>query len=212
MDLWYAFEKEEQLPGFGTKALLLNTGARHSLSLKTVEDRSVDIAPGTCAFMPYAYERRYITVKDIAFDLLITLFDVNSSSIVALRCRSEMTGSDLKNISGFLSRIKHPNLELRAIGLQNSASEPLQSLQKVRKLRENVLAEADIFGGNIRHIAIDAKTGMTYNLLLQNRIYRPGELANENTPTPAPAGKPEPLRFILPGDTRAASHKQAHPR
>ena len=38
--------------------------------------------------------------------------------------------------------------------------------------------EIDLFGTDKRHIALDLKTGTSYDLFLENRIYRPGELAN----------------------------------
>ena len=37
--------------------------------------------------------------------------------------------------------------------------------------------EVDLFGTDTRHIALDLKTGVSYNLLLLNRLYRAGELA-----------------------------------
>ena len=39
--------------------------------------------------------------------------------------------------------------------------------------------EIDMFGEEKRHMAIDMKTGLSYDLLLENRIYRPGELKND---------------------------------
>ena len=36
-----------------------------------------------------------------------------------------------------------------------------------------------MFGTDARHVAIYLKTGASYNLLLLNRIYRPGELKNQ---------------------------------
>ncbi len=206
MDLWEAFEKRERLAEFGTSQLELNTGARHGLSLKTVQDRSIELGPGSAVFLTYSYSRRYITVKALEFDMLITLFDVNSSAILALRSYVEISGKDQREISGLLSRIKRPNLEMRVIGMQNGSSEPIQSVHKIRKLKENILAEADLFGNSTRHITIDTKTGMVYNLLLLNRIYRPGELILQNKLAPELPERAA-LRFIFPGETRAASRK-----
>jgi hypothetical protein len=39
--------------------------------------------------------------------------------------------------------------------------------------------EVDLFGEEKRHIVMDMKTGLSYDLLLENRIYRPGELKND---------------------------------
>jgi hypothetical protein len=43
------------------------------------------------------------------------------------------------------------------------------------------LVEVDIFGTNTRHIAIDAKLGTSYNILMEDRLYRAGELVNNLT-------------------------------
>ncbi len=41
-----------------------------------------------------------------------------------------------------------------------------------------------LFGNEIRHIALDTKTGLSYNVLLLDRIYRPGELVYNPNPQP----------------------------
>ena len=41
--------------------------------------------------------------------------------------------------------------------------------------------EADLFGSDRRNIAIDLKTGTSFNMLTENRLYKPGELANTTT-------------------------------
>ena len=211
MDFWKVFDSESLRQDFGTKELALNTGPRHALSLKTVEDRSTELASGTCLFRTYSYDKRYVIVRDITRDLLIIIFDVNSSAVLSLRFNAEVLQKDARKIHAILSRIKRPNIEFRAIGLQNSTTEPLSSLHMLRKVFQNKLAEADLFGNSTRHIAIDTRTGMTYNLLLLNRIYRPGELLvqnNEQKPEePAPV-LPTALRFIPPEETHAEPNKQ----
>ena len=34
----------------------------------------------------------------------------------------------------------------------------------------------------MRHVAVDLKTGASYNILMEDRNYRPGELINQMTP------------------------------
>ena len=43
------------------------------------------------------------------------------------------------------------------------------------------LVEIDLFGENTRHIAIDTKLGTSFNVLMEDRLYRPGELVNSMT-------------------------------
>ncbi|MCL4404741.1 hypothetical protein M1583_02000, partial [Candidatus Marsarchaeota archaeon] len=43
------------------------------------------------------------------------------------------------------------------------------------------LVEADLFGNEVRHIAFDAKQGMSFNVLVNNMNYKPGELVNKMT-------------------------------
>jgi hypothetical protein len=73
--------------------------------------------------------------------------------------------------------MKAQNLELRLIGMQNSGTDAIRGLQVELKVRGR-LVETDLFGTNMRNVALDTKTGMTYNMLLLNRIYRAGELTN----------------------------------
>ena len=41
--------------------------------------------------------------------------------------------------------------------------------------------EADLFGNSTRHIAIDIYSGMSFNVLLEDKLYKPGELVNNMT-------------------------------
>lgn len=207
MDLWDVFEKELLRQEFGSKQLVLNTGARHALSLNTVQDRATELSPGECVFRPYSYDKRYLLAKDLGPELLLTAFDVNTSASLALRSSSTVSDKDMHRIAGLLSGTKRPNLEIRAIGLQNSFRDDVLSIQNMRKLRGGALAEADLFGDSLRHIAMDTKTGMAYNLLLLNRIYRPGELLSPARQAGGQPPAPSDLRFILPEETRAGSHK-----
>ncbi len=205
MDFWKVFDEESMGMSFGSKQLTLNTNPRHNLSLKGIEDRSIDLIPDSCVFIRYSDERRYITVKNLAFDMLIILFDVNASSTVALRTSMDITRKDLSKISRIISKMKNPNIEVRVLGLQNNHTKPVQVIYKIRKMQKGILAEADMFGDNLRHITIDTKTGMVYDALLLNRVYRPGELANTNGQ--ASDSGAVALKFIFPDEIHAGSHK-----
>jgi len=195
MDLWNVFGKEVQRPGYGTKQITLNTGARHNLSLKMVS-AGTSLSPGEWTFRPYSEEKRYLVMSDIGLDLLVTLFDVNSGSVLAIRTQTDITEADAAAARRSLSAIKRPNIEMRAIGLQNNSNGPEGTILKARKLLPNVLAEIDLFGDSKRHIVMDTKTGMTYNLLMLNRIYRPGELLNQGGEAAASPPTARPLKLV----------------
>ena len=75
-----------------------------------------------------------------------------------------------------------PDMEARIIGLQDGEEHGfLKDLLGFLSKHRIRLAEADLFGERIRHIAIDLKTGMSYNILLDDRIYKPSELVNRMT-------------------------------
>ncbi len=179
MDFWRVFDKESLNADFGSKQILLNTGARHNLSLKMIQDRSINLANGEGVFKKYSYDKRYLLASNLSFDMLVTAFDVNTSTIIAFRSQCALQTKEARQILQKISSIKNPNLELRAIGLQNNSKEALSMIYGLRNADGNTLVEIDIFGDSIRHIVIDTKTGMPYNLLQLNRIYRPGELLNQ---------------------------------
>ncbi len=176
MDLWKAYTKERLEVNFGSTQLLLNTGDRHNSSLAHYSDRSVEVKPNSSIYKTYSYESRYIRFSDITFDLLITFFDVNTSSIVAFRVSKEFTNSELSKIESIVRQMKSTNLECRVIGLQNTHLELVPNITHIHEKIPCKLAELDLFGKEQRNILVDTKTGMSYNLLMENRIYRPGEL------------------------------------
>lgn len=129
--------------------------------------------------------QRYVVATDLSYDLLVCIYEINSSSLAVLRIfKHEEVNEKLVNaIEGICG--KSANLEARIIGLQNreahqSLGKVLEALKKFKNYHIP-LVEIDLFGGELRHIAIDTKTGMTFNVLLEDRSYRPGELANPMT-------------------------------
>ena len=57
------------------------------------------------------------------------------------------------------------------------------------------LMETDLFGEETRHIVFDMKLGMSFNLLLLNRIYKQYELLNMTTKPEFDLRKSE-LKFV----------------
>lgn len=137
----------------------------------------------TC-FIKYANQEnpRYLIAKELTSDLLLTVYDINSSSLFAARLPS-LNSKESKIIhKAILKLSKKPfNLEARLIGMQNGQDiSMLQNALHILAHNKIPVTEFDLFGDQIRHIAVDSKLGMTLNVLLLDRIYRPGELKNAN--------------------------------
>lgn len=181
MDLWNTFQKELLHANLGLQELRLSSGERHNCSLASIEGRNAWVQPGEQLFQGYSEQSRYLAVKNLAFDLLLTIYDVNSPAIAAVRVKDVMPKSLRTSLQKLFPSSRKHNLELRAIGLQNGHKELLRFVEYVHGIIPCKIAEVDLFGTNLRHVVIDTKTGMPYNLLLQNRIYRPGELLNTTT-------------------------------
>jgi hypothetical protein len=178
MDFWSIYESRKNVSAFGKKQFLLNTGERYNTSLASVKESSLAIDMNVASYYQYTPGKRYVIAGTITFDLLVSFYDTNSRSAVMMRLTSPMRTMDILRTTSLLRRIRHPNIELRLIGLQNNDSSIAYSIKNIKKMSTGKLAEADLFGDQIRHVAIDMLTGKPYSLLLENRIYRPGELNN----------------------------------
>ncbi|MEM3241154.1 MAG: hypothetical protein QW091_01625 [Candidatus Micrarchaeaceae archaeon] len=187
MDLFnaYLLEKSSKAAAFGNERLYISVRDRIHLSLASVENSSTELALNSALISKYSESGRYVLCKGIVFDLLLSIYDVNTRSFFAFR---SMQQEDLKEpIKKFIRQLKRPNLEIRAIGMQNTAkdytSELSSMLERAYELAKPYarLVEVDLFGSEQRHIAIDTKLGMTFDLLLLNRFYKPGELANQTS-------------------------------
>lgn len=177
MDLWPSYQKMA-VGYYNTNRLLLNTGDRHDTSLNMVRDRALELPPSMAVSLAYdGGKRRYIIARDITHDLLVSVYDVNLKRIFVARFTRIPKPGDWEVIIKRIKGWKNSNLEIRAIGFQIGSAELLGILNSLRERIGGKFMEIDLFGGDIRHIALDLKTGVSYNLLLLNRIYRPGELA-----------------------------------
>ena len=129
-------------------------------------------------------DTRYIAAKDITFDMLVSLYDINNRILLASRIYKYAFDVE-KKMTAMIASIKgkKTNLEARIIGFQNNEDVYLIGEELADFFMKNriELVEVDLFGSNIRHVAIDAKLGSTFNMLLENRLYRPGELSNSMT-------------------------------
>lgn len=179
MDFWSTYEKKRGEPDFGARQLWLSTGERYNASIERLRERSVELAPNRALFQEYLPERRYLVAKEIGFDTLFSFYDVNSKGILAVRPTGPLYGKEVGRIEKLLKRFRKPNIEMRAIGLQNGDTAFTETVERLHKRVRCNLVEVDLFGNQTRHVIIDLLTGKPYSLLLENRIYRPGELINQ---------------------------------
>ncbi len=178
MDFWHVYQKEKAKEGFGTDRLYVASRDRIHLSLSTVEKYSSLLGINQALETKFSDESRYAIAKEITHDLFISIYDVNTTKTFLLR-PSQLVGElPTKKMQESKRKLKKPNLEMRILGLQNNDSEVLDAVELIHSLLKPSLVEVDLFGREMRHIVFDLKLGMVFNLLLLNRIYKPGELAN----------------------------------
>jgi hypothetical protein len=179
------FNEKKKKDSFGRARLLLNnndrlgTPDRHHASLAGIEGDSKDLNKGEALFQAGIGEYRYILSKNITFDIFISLYDVDNKSFAGFRTeRSPDEVSMLRFLEESKKR-KMRNIEMRVYGMQDNDASMAQLIERIIRSSKASLVEVDIFGKEVRNLAFDLKTGMVFNLLLLNRIYRPGELANK---------------------------------
>lgn len=178
MDFWKVYEAEMAEPEFGKGGLRIASRERINLSLSSVERYGTLLGLNQGTTRRFSEERRYTLLKDLTHDMFISLYDVNTTQTFLLRFSEELGDAAIRKVAGDIRKINKPNLEMRAIGLQDNDTELLGSLQSLHAALKPSLMEADLFGRETRHIVFDLKLGMSFNLLLLNRIYRPHELVN----------------------------------
>jgi hypothetical protein len=178
MNFWSIYEAEKGKPGFGSVRLRIASRERIGLSLSTVEKYGMLLGMNQGAERTFSEEARYLLAKELTHDMLVSIYNVNTTQTYLLRFSEALGEPVVRKILDEVRRARKPNIEMRAIGLQNKDVELLGSLERLYLTLKPSLMELDLFGDETRHIAFDTKLGMSFNLLLLNRIYRPHELAN----------------------------------
>lgn len=195
MDFWDVFEKERTRSNFGSVKEYITSRDRIHLSLSTVEEYGSELAVNNGFFRKFTEEDRYILVTDLTRDLFISIYDVNTEQALLLRITEPLDEESMKRIDRWTKSLKNPNLEMRVIGLQDKERELLSTIERLHGMFKSSLMEADLFGEETRHIVFDMKLGMSFNLLLLNRIYKQYELLNTTLPEEFEKRKSE-LKFI----------------
>jgi len=125
--------------------------------------------------------QRYVAATQLIYDLLFSVYELNTTSLFCARIYKP-TETIEKEILKFLKGFHRPNFEVRIIGLQNGQKYPtLSQIADLTTKYELPVVEIDLFGKEARHIAMDAKLGMSFNILMEDRLYKPGELINNTT-------------------------------
>lgn len=166
----------------GESRIHISSKDRPNMSLSKLQEgnNNIEIKSGEVKRLDYEswHNARFLFAKGIESDALLTFFEVNNSKLVAFR------GLDLdyKSAAAIRSEVRKilspkPNLESRIIGFSNGTN--IQYLRDMLNLSRELkakLVESDTFGNELRHVAIDSRFGISYNVLLENRPYRAGEL------------------------------------
>ncbi|MGI0141240.1 MAG: hypothetical protein ACREBF_01135 [Candidatus Micrarchaeales archaeon] len=202
MDYWEAFGSEMAKADFGSNRIVFSTKAsvvsnnRPHTSLSMIKNTTLQLGPCEATFKTLNEpEFRYIIATDMSFDTLITMYDVNSQSGIVIRSSLPFDKLDIDRIHGMLRKFKRPNLEMRIIGMQNGDKTLVKAIEALHKVYRGDLIEVDLFGNLKRHVALDLKTGICYDVLLIDRVYRAGELVNDITPDSFKVGASK-LKFV----------------
>jgi hypothetical protein len=124
---------------------------------------------------------RYVACLDITYDILLGIYDDNNKLIAIYRHTRVAPDAQLI-IEKMIRTARNANFEARLIGMQDGQSQYLinDDLALLKKFRIP-LFEIDLFGTDLRHVAFDLKTGISFDVLVENRLYKPGELVNKTT-------------------------------
>ena len=173
-------------PGFGSHRYFASMEGRPHISLSKIvsNDNAEFVKLGEEKEAAYrGWEgRRYFAAENLTYDLFLAFYDPDSGRLWAWRFYdAKGIGKRIESIIGSAASKGH-HIEARIIGLQD-----LQGHLFLRQMMELLhrhaikLVEADLFGREVRHIAIDLKTGSSYTILPGDRDPGPGELVNHMT-------------------------------
>ncbi len=124
---------------------------------------------------------RYVACVDLTYDIVLSIYDSNGGVCVVYRYMRMTPGAE-SMIEKTVRSARGANFEARLIGMQTGQSQFIlnDALALLKKFRIP-LFEVDLFGTDVRHTAIDLKTGASFDVLVENRLYKPGELLNKTT-------------------------------
>jgi len=188
MDFWGYFKSISAGEKFSDEKITLGSvkstylpSERANTSIALISDFLKEIKIGNIMFEKNNFNNRYIYAYNLTYDVLASIYSVSKESGVFFRTALPLNKNEAGIVKKLYSRLKDRNTEIRIIGMQNkqaNAKEFVKSILFLEKLGNSSLVEVDLFGNEVRHIAIDLKTGLSYNVLIKNIIYKPGDLIN----------------------------------
>jgi len=188
MDFWSYFKSISAEEKFSEERITLGSvkstylpSERVNTSIALISDFLKEIKIGNIIFEKNNFSTRYIYAYNLTYDVLASIYSVSKESGVFFRIALPLNKDEIRIIKKLYGRLKDRNTEIRIIGMQNKqayAKEFVKSLLFLEKLGKSSLVEVDLFGNEVRHVAIDLKTGLSYNVLIKNIIYKPGDLLN----------------------------------
>lgn len=180
-------EKELLGEDINTERYTLNFKERAHISKTKLDTYSNVRYLGLGEFYSTKYENevstRYIAATPMTYDMLLSIYNINTREIGVYR----LFRFDIKAravLEKYFDSFKKskPKFEVRVIGLQNNQDFAyLHDIFDIISRAKLPLVEVDIFGNETRHVSLDAKLGMSFNILLEDRLYRPGELVSNMT-------------------------------
>ncbi|MDE1825139.1 MAG: hypothetical protein KGH61_02440 [Candidatus Micrarchaeota archaeon] len=185
MDFWDVLGTERAKGGFGSERLVLSSKSsvialnRPHTSLSMVKGKGTEIKINQAAMAKFAEAKnRYLIAIGLSYEIMLTIFDVNSMSGIAMRIGKVLDKSELELLGKKITSFGKANLEMRAIGMQSGDSSLVAAVDQVRRLCKAKLIEVDFFGALSRNVAFDLRTGTCYDILMLDRAYKAGELVN----------------------------------
>jgi len=188
MDFWNYFKKISASEKFTEEKLVLGVikstylpSDRANTSIASINDLAKMIKLGEILYEKNEVGKRYIFAYNLTYDLFASVYSVSKEVGVFFRMALPLDKNEVGTIKKLYRRLADRSIEARLIGMQNkqkNASDIVKSLLFLSNLSNSALVEVDLFGNEVRHVAIDLKTGLSYDVLLGNILYRPGELVN----------------------------------
>lgn len=187
--VFLSFEKSLDIdmttPDFGKAKYAMTFKKRPNLSRVRLDSTSgcrfVEVGQWTLLQHEEKLGMRYAACTNITYDSVLSIYDVNRQLIMVYRFYTfdyRIGAAMVKR----LGNIKDLNVEARLIGMQNGqGSSKLDSIYEFLRQNKVPIMEVDLFGGESRNVAFDVKTGISFNVLAENRPYKPSELNNPMT-------------------------------
>ncbi len=178
-----SFEKflgEDRLSAdFGATGYKRNSKERQHASREVTLGNAYALGLGQAQWFKYnGASNQYVVCTGVTYDAVLSIYDVNGSGMAVYRF-FDFDRAISSAIERSLHGIKYPNFEARILGMQNGHPTPkLDALLAMLERNRASVFEADLFGTDVRNIAFDLCTGVDYDILMENRPYKPGELKN----------------------------------